>query len=292
MTATKILVGYDGSPDARRAARWALDEAARSGAPVEFFYAYEWPCYMPPAAMAPAQAVWPGADIDQAIEDRVADIAISAATSHPAVPVSTLIERGPAAATLIERSAGAGLVVLGSRGHSAVAGLLGSVTVAVTAGAHCPVVVVRGKPAPREPIVVGVDHSESALHALAFAFEQAAARDVALHVIRAWMPPAFDPNRSRGPMDVVMADERQALSELVGRWREKFPAVHATEKVLFAHPAHALAEASMDAQLVVVGTRGRGAFRGTLLGSVSQHLLHHAESSVAVIRESGGSVPY
>jgi nucleotide-binding universal stress UspA family protein len=288
MTAKKILVGYDGTPDARRAARWALDEAARSGAEVEFFYVYEWPSYLPPAAMTPARAVWPGSDVDRAIEDSVADIARSAAVSHPAVPVGTLVERAPAAAALIERSEDAGLVVLGSRGHSAVAGLLGSVTVAVTAGAHCPVVVVRGKPAPREPIVVGVDHSEGALHALSFAFEQAAAHDVPLQVIRAWMPPAFDHYGSAGSMDVVMADERQDLSDLVDRWREKFPAVHAMGKVLFAHPAYALTEASMDAQLVVVGTRGRGAFRGTLLGSVSQHLLHHAESSVAVIRESGG----
>ena len=127
MTPRKILVGYDGSSDARRAARWALDEAARTGAPVEFCYAYNWPAYVPAAAMMPAPAVWPGGDTDQAITDMVEGVALSAAETHPTVTVSTVITRTPAVPTLTERSAGAGLIVLGSRGHSAVSDLLGGI---------------------------------------------------------------------------------------------------------------------------------------------------------------------
>jgi len=288
MTPRKILVGYDGSSDARRAGRWALDEAARTQAPVEFCYAYNWPAYVPAGAMMPASAVWPDGDTDQAITDMVEGVALSAAETHPTVTVSTVITRTPAVPTLTERSAGAGLIVLGSRGHSAVAGLLGgSVTIDVSSRAHCPVVVVRGKTADNDPVVVGVDDSPYAETALAFAARQAAGRGVALRVIRAWLPPATGWNGSRAVIETVSATERHSLDTLLRHWRQEFPALAVTIEVSLDDAGRVLTEAGFDAQLVVVGSRGRGPFRGALLGSVSQHLLHHCACSVAIVRGPG-----
>jgi nucleotide-binding universal stress UspA family protein len=201
------------------------------------------------------------------------------------VEVRTFTENAPAAATLRDRSTGAGMVVLGSRGHNAIAGI-GSVSVAVSAHAHCPVVVVRDTTPLTGPVVVGVDDSDHAQLALAFAFHQAAARGTAVHIVRAWKPPP--PPLERGPRiaDRVAAAEQAALDEVTERWQRTFPDITVTGSLVAGHPAQALTEAGRQAQLLVVGSRGRGALRGALLGSVSQHLLRHASCPVAVVRET------
>ena len=288
MTAKRIIVGYDRSADSRAAARWALDEAARTGALVEFFYAYEWPEWAPAASTIPAPAVWPDGETDRAIKGSLHEAVTAAKQTHPGVRTEISIVQASTALTLIERSADASLVVVGSRGHSAVAGLLGSVSVAVSAHAHCPVIVVRGDAAPTRPIVVGVDDSPAAELALDFAVEQAVARRVPLRVIRTWRPVAGIWEDSPLVTRTVTAEERQPLDEAVAGWREKYPELDISAEAVVDHPANALALASTTAQLLVVGTRGRGAVRGMLLGSVSQHLLHHSACTVAVVRELPG----
>jgi len=289
MTAKRIIVGYDRSADARAAARWALDEAARTGALVEFFYAYEWPQWAPAASTIPAPAVWPDGETDRAIKGGLQEAVTAAKRTHPGVRTKISIVQASTALTLIERSADASLIVVGSRGHSAVAGLLGSVSVAVSGHAHCPVIVVRGDAAPSNPVVAGVDDSPSAHVALDFAVEQAVARGVPLRVIRAWRPVTGIWETSSLVRRIVAAEERGPLDELVTGWRDKYPQLDIGAEAVVDHPANALTLASATAQLVVVGSRGRGAVRGMVLGSVSQHLLHHSACTVAVVRELPGA---
>jgi nucleotide-binding universal stress UspA family protein len=274
MTPRRFIVGYDRSPEARAAAEWALDAAARTGATLEFLFAYEWPAAPP---------VWPDGETDRGIRGALEEAVAMARQTDPPVPAELTIVHNGAAPTLVERSADAGLIVLGSRGHSAVTGLLGSVSVAVSAHARCPVVVVRGTPGPAAPVVVGVDDSASAQTALRFAVEEAVARHVPLRVIRAWTPVtglwAETPIVTRA----VTTAERQSFDEVVAGWRAKHPELDIRAEAVVRHPADALTEASATAQLLVVGSRGRGAVRGMLLGSVSQHLLRHAGCPVAVV---------
>ena len=289
MTAKRIIVGYDRSADARAGARWALDEASRTGAMVEFFYAYEWPEWAPAASTVPAPAVWPDGETDRAIKGSLHEAVAAARQSHPGVHTSISIVHASTALTLIDRSTHASLIVLGSRGHSAVAGLLGSVSVAVSAHAHCPVIVVRGDAAPTQPVVVGVDDSPAAHLALDFAVEQAVTRNVPLRVIRTWRPVTGIWVDSPMVTRTVTAEERRPLDDLVAGWRAKYPELEITAEAVVDHPANALALASTTAQLLVLGSRGRGAFRGMLLGSVSQHLLHHSAWTVAVVRQLPGA---
>jgi nucleotide-binding universal stress UspA family protein len=282
MNTRSIIVGYDRSADAKAAARWALDEAARTGAPVEFLYAYEWPVWMPAASMVPATSVWPDEETDRAIKDTLHEAVADAKETHPSVPVHLSIVHNSAALTLIDRSKDARLIVLGCRGHSAVTNLMGSVSVAVTAHAQCPVVVVRGTPATDAPVVVGVDDSPSAQLALGYAVEEAVARDVRLRVIHAWPPVTGIWEESPMVTRVVTEQERRPFDELVADWQEKHPELDISAEAVVEHPAAALVEASKGAQLLVVGTRSRGAVRGMVLGSVSQHLLRHAACTVVV----------
>jgi nucleotide-binding universal stress UspA family protein len=274
MNAKKIIVGYDRSPLAKAAAAWALDEAARTGALVEFFYAYEWPTWAPAASMVPATSVWPDGETDRAIRGALHQAVKAARHSHPAVRTEISIVTAPAALTLVDRSREASLIVLGSQGHSGVASLLGSISVAVSARAHCPVIVVRGDSLATAPIVVGVDESDCAEKALAFAVEEAAERGVPLRVVRARA--AALGNRE---------EQTRRLDDMVSVWREKYPEMTIHAEAVDDHPAAALASASKSGQLLVVGSRGRGALRGMLLGSVSQHLLHHSACTVAVVHD-------
>lgn len=288
MTTNNIIVGYDRSPDAHRAALWALDEAARIDASVEFLYAYKWPVWAPAASMVPAPAVWPDGDTDRAIKEGLDQAVADAKQTHPTVRTTVSIVDNAAALTLIDRSAQASLIVVGSRGHSAVAGLLGSVSVAVSAHARCPVIVVRGETRPAAPVVVGVDDSPSAQSALAFAVEQAAQRHVPLTVIRAWAPVSGLWEETAMVKNTVTPDERRPLDEAVAGWQAKYQQVEITAEAVVEHPAAALERASRTAQLLVVGTRGRGAAIGTLLGSVSQHLLHTADCTIAIAHGTRG----
>jgi nucleotide-binding universal stress UspA family protein len=287
MTTRPILVGYDGSHGGRDAARWALGEATRSGRPVHLLYAFQWMATVAPI-MAPP--VWPEAQARTDVEAVLRSAADDARESYPDVVVTTEVMDGPPTVGLRERSAQASLLVLGSRGHGGFAELLvGSTAIAVAAHAHCPVVVVRGVPAgpetSPESVVVGVDGSEGATLALEFAIDQAVQRQVPLRVVRVWTPPppAF------WPVDfdetAVSDAEHASVDDLLTEWRQKHPELRASIEIVVGDPARALIDASRDAQLVVVGSRGRGGFRGLLLGSVSQHLIHHSRCPVVVVRE-------
>ncbi|GAA4607500.1 nucleotide-binding universal stress UspA family protein [Actinoplanes octamycinicus] len=283
MSHQKIIVGYDGSAPARTAAAWALDHAARTASPVEFLYAFEEPLWMPAASMVPAPAVRPPADLEQSIAAMLDQVVSAARRTHPGVDSRATTVRAYAGLTLIDRSADAGLIVIGCRGHSAVAELLGSVSAAVSAHARCPVVVVRGDAASGAPVVAGIDGSETSAEVLTFAAEQAAARAVPLRVIGAFAPVTAIGETGPAIARSVNAEERKPFDDLVGELRSAQPGIDITADAVIRHPAAALTEASATAQLLVVGSRGRGVVRGLLLGSVSQHLLRHSACTVAVI---------
>ena len=175
-------------------------------------------------------------------------------------------------------------------GHRGLGGfaelLLGSVGTALTGHASCPVVVVRGAdPRSDGPVVVGVDGSPQSDVALAFAVEAAVARRVALRPVHAWMDNVV-PYIVSKPVDWegVAAQEKELLTEHLAGWREKYPDLVVEPVLTHDRPVHALLHNAGDAQLVVVGSRGRGGVAGMTLGSVSQALLHHAGCAVAVVR--------
>ena len=171
------------------------------------------------------------------------------------------------------------MIVVGSRGLGGFSGLLlGSVGVQLAAHAGCPVVVVRrdgradGPEAGR--VVVGVDGSHDADRAMRFAFEQASFRGVGLTAVHTYIWPD-----STGPGDMLPLvydeddlrdDERRLLAESVAGWTDKFPDVDVRRSVVRGTAAGVLTHLSHGAELLVVGSRGRGGFTGLLLGSVSQ----------------------
>ncbi|MFC0003899.1 universal stress protein [Micromonospora siamensis] len=283
MSSDEILVGYDGSADATVALEWALAEAGRSGRPVRLAYVFEWLTVAGWVGPGIAPGVWPDDTARREVEELVRRAAADAAARHPGLTVHGEVFDGPPALVLQERSAEADLLVLGSRGHGGFGGLLvGSTAVSVTAHAHCPVVVVReSHPEPNGPVVVGFDGSESAHLALGFAVERAAQRACPLRVLRVSQAGRLSADEAAA----TLADDRTATEEAVAQWRETFPELAVSVDVTAGSPAAELVEASRAAQLVVVGSRGRGGLRGMLLGSVSQQLIQHAYCPVAVARE-------
>jgi nucleotide-binding universal stress UspA family protein len=264
----KIIVGYDGEARSRTALGWALDEADRAGASVELLYADEWPVLAPAASMMPSPALRPESYVEEVIGATMNRAVAEAHRTHPLVDVVATTVRAHAPAALIERSRNADLMVLGVRADGVVASLFGSVVSAVAAHAYCPVVVVRGDPFADAPVVAGVNDAPAAAGVLTFAAEQATARKVALRIIHAWPSAA--------------GIERQPFDAMVAVVRESFPDLRIEAEAVVDDPAAALTAASASAQLLVVGTRGHGAFRA-LLGSVSQRMLRRGACPVAVI---------
>ncbi|MGW6505759.1 universal stress protein, partial [Nonomuraea angiospora] len=150
----------------------------------------------------------------------------------------------------------------------------------------CPVVVVRGARRPVfQEVVVGVDDSPQCEPALAYAFEQAKLRGSTLRVVHAWQLPvhAFAPEIAYD-MDEIRTAQHQLVRDRVKIFSDDHPEVKVVEDVQSAHPVEALTDASERADLLVVGSHGRGAVGSMLLGSVSRGVLHHAHCPVAVVR--------
>ena len=272
MTSQPVVAGVDGSADSRVAVAVAAQEAARRGVPLRVVHGFIWP-YMNvplgPSEFGPAEG-----GLRHQADQLVADAVAQARLAEPDLPVSGHVIVGSAAQALIAASADASLVVVGDRGLGAFAGLLvGSVAVHLAAHAAGPVLVVRGRTDPVGPVVLAADGSPANDPAVGFAFEEAALRDsdlVAVHV-------AGDPAPDDAP------SPQGVLAEALASWRAKFPEVAVRERVVHAGVRRTLIEATGEAQLIVVGSRGRGGFAGLLLGSASQAVLHHAACPVAIV---------
>lgn len=285
-----VVVGVDGSESAWQATRWAAREAALRKLPLHVVYALGWPSE-PYSAWNPGY----GSDSLRRAEEHgrslVAEAARIATEVAPGVEVEQRVVTGFPIPRLTELSRDAGLLVLGSRGRGGVAGLLtGSVTVALAAHSACPLVVVReGTDRTDGPVVVGVDGSPLSEAAVAFAFDAAALRGAPLLAVHAWNDVYLAPEVAIAfDWDAVAEEERALLSERLAGWGAKYPDVPVQRLVVADFPARTLVEQSAKAQLVVVGSHGRGGLTGLVLGSVSQALLHRAECPVAVVRTERG----
>jgi nucleotide-binding universal stress UspA family protein len=288
-----VVAGVDGSISSTRAMRWAASQAALWDCPLRLVHANVWPWIQQPVVARTPSYYREG--MTQAAQEWLRQAADVATETAPDITVSTDLITGTPAHVLIEESRRARLIVIGSRGLGGFAGLLaGSTAVALGAHASCPVAVIRGpaedrEPARSGPIVVGVDGSPVSEAAIAFAYEAAALRGARLVAVHAWSDvtvPDFMPMASAGGWPTIEVDERQLLAERLAGWSEKYPEVEVQRVVTKARPAHCLLQAAEGAQLLVVGSRGRGGLRGLLLGSTSHALLHHAPCPVAVIRTS------
>ena len=284
-----IVVGVDGSEQGEGALRWAAEEAARRGVPLNIATAYTIPVF----AASSMDAGYATLD-DEAIREGAEEVAREARESVdlPGLEVRTLVESGDAAGVLLDFSAQADLVVVGSRGRGGFVGrLLGSVSSALPAHAKCPTVVVplppagEEVPARRDVVAVGVDGSERARRAVLVAAEQAQRLGVPLRVVcsvppisgsLAWMPATTD-------QDEVLADVRHHLDNGLLWLSSHFPGLRLESEVIEGAPAETLIRESATSLLLVTGSRGRGGFTGMLLGSTSQGVLHHAKGPVMVV---------
>lgn len=270
-----VVVGVDGSPSALRAVRWAAGEAVRRDTPLCLVNV----CYLAPIRHPRQVTPPPSYQAAVCAQSRfwLNEAARIARKAVPGITLTTDLRDGVTAHVLVGESKAAQLIVLGSRGMGGFTGLLlGSVAVAVSAHAHCPVVVIRPSTTdsvPNGPVVVGVDGSSLSDTAVEFAFEAAVTRGVPLVAVHG--------AGSDTSKEVEMLDA-------IAGWVDKYPDVPVRMVVERERPAHALLRRCAGAQLVVVGSRWRGPLAALGLGSVSQSLLHHAECPVAVVRTESG----
>jgi len=280
-----IVVGVDTSGRTDAWLEWAVREARARRAPLRLVCGYD---FVVPFANLSVYLDLRKLDVDHA--KRIAERALNeaelkAAELDPGVEVSVEAIDGEAVPTLLAESLQAQTVVLGSRRLGAAGSIvLGSVSTAVAARAACPAVVVRGAVAAdqAQPVVVGVDGTRGSETVLEYAFGYASAHGAPLHAVLCWQPNLLAPLVTM-PAGEANDGVKAWLSEALAGWREKFPDVAVTSAVVENHPTAGLTEAAAAAQLLVVGSVGRHALAGTLLGSVSQGVLHHAECPVAVV---------
>ncbi|MFC0506213.1 universal stress protein [Micromonospora costi] len=282
-----VVVGVDGSPASLAAADEAAREAVLRDRPLHLVHGYLHPLgYGVPinpydlGVPAPTEAA--RTMLDHTAGDLV--------DRWPGLRVEVRQVRGGPGATLVEESHRAELVVVGSRGLGGFAGLLlGSVSTQVAAHARCPVLVVRPADQPVRtdgPVVVGVDGSEAAELAVGYGADEAVRRRGELVLVH-----VAPEEIGRGEASVIVPpgdDPDALLGTAVAAARGSRPGLTVTGRAIrAASPAPALIEASGEAALVVVGTRGRGGFTGMLLGSVSQALVQHARCPVLVAHPYG-----
>ena len=274
----RIVVAYDGSPDSQTALTWAVRSALMTDQPVVAVVATATDDLVPQGAL-----LW-GEPLEEvrASAERILGEAMLADTAVELRP-------GPAVQVLLDASENAAMLVAGSRGHGQVAGAIaGSVSQHLARHAACPVVVVRPPAHPGvSRIVVGADGSGGSDAALEFACQRAELTGEEVTVVHGWRDGGATGTTRREVPAVFMdriAEEERLLAEAVAGVHVAHPDVHLETVAVPVVAWRALADASGAASLLVVGSRGRGAFAGMLLGSVSQQVLHHAQCPVAVVR--------
>ncbi|MBN3508717.1 universal stress protein [Mycolicibacterium septicum] len=289
-----IVVGVDGSASAQVAVWWAAREAAMRHVPLTIVHVL---AALPVAASALG---WPAGRVPEEIleiqeaegHDFIADATVAARDSigNQHIDITGEMFVGAPVAELAEVSRDAQMVVVASRGRSAKhRRLLGSVSAGLLHHAHCPVAVVPDEEESPEigrlPVLVGIDGSAASELATAVAFDEASWRGVDLVALHVWS----DADMSSLPSFETSAQLQvagEALAERLAGWQEKYPDVTVHRIVRYDRPVQQLLDESVRAQLVVVGSHGRGGFAGMLLGSVSAAITQEAPVPVIVARQN------
>ncbi|WP_237209011.1 universal stress protein [Rothia nasimurium] len=292
--AGEIIVGIDGSEQSYGALQWAVHEAAVRKVPVRMVTAYSLPVFTGTGFDAGYSMV-----DEEALTDGVAQILDEAYSrvGDSGVELRATVETGDATAVLLELSKKAELMVVGSRSHGGFLGrLLGTVSTSLPAHSHCPTVAVphsfaekiEADPAILDrslPIVVGSDGSDEARLAMMQAADEANRRGVKLTLVNALAPYTGTLNWVPAAVDFeALYREIADLQRKAAEWiRGYFPQLEIEFKLIDGSPVQVLLEAGKTADLVVVGTRGRGGIAGMILGSTSQGILHNTQVPVMIV---------
>ena len=287
-----ILVGVDGSSASTVAVEWAARDAVIRNVPLTLVNVLDPPMATTvrgfPMPMPPEYMQWQQDEGRKVLNDTVKTVEDRTRQIGP-LDVSSELMIGPPVPTLVELSKDAAMVVVGSHGRGALARrLFGSVSTGLVHHAHCPVAVIPDQdplmPHPSQaPILVGIDGSRASESAIAIAFDEASWRGVELIALHAWSDTAMYEFRVPD-WSQVRSDAEELLAERLAGWEERHPDVNVCRVVECDQPARQLLEQSKSAQLVVVGSHGRGGFTGMLLGSVSTAVVHAARTPVIVAR--------
>ncbi|WP_082939765.1 universal stress protein [Mycobacterium sp. 852014-50255_SCH5639931] len=287
-----VVVAVDGSKASNAAAIWAAHEAAMRKIPLTVVHAVTTPT-----------ATWPPVPYPESLAVRLEDEGKKAVMhaiklAEEALPADRkaaihreLVYSSPALA-LINMSGEAELIVVGTAGRGLLArGVLGSVSATVVRHAHCPVAVIHGDDLPdmdNAPVVVGVDGSPASELAIEIAFDEASRRGVGLTALHAWSDITIS-ELPEADWSSLEAEAHRSLAENLAGWQERYPDVTVQRLVVRDAPARQLAEKSETAQLLVVGSHGRGGLTGVLLGSVSNAVLHSVRTPVIVARPAASA---
>ncbi|MEJ7794347.1 MAG: universal stress protein [Nocardioides sp.] len=282
-----IVVGVDGSESGTRALDWATAQALLEHRPLTLAHG------LGPAGMAGAGQV--GLN-QQVLLDALAvggTAILEAARKHvaakaPELEIHDFLHVSDPREVLLELSRDASMVVLGSRGRGGIRSLLlGSVGVAVSKHAHCPVVVLRPAQtgAVRNGVLVGADGTERSREVLEFAYRIAAARDLPLTVLHSnWNTPAVVEGIPQGQAAEAQLDEqRLLLAESVAGMAEKFPEVRAQTELAHGPADDCLVRAAQRMDLVVIGAHYGGPISRLTRGSVAASVVEHSRCTVAVV---------
>ncbi|TQM63683.1 universal stress protein [Humibacillus xanthopallidus] len=288
-----VVVGIDGSEADGPVTDWAADEAHRLGAPLRLVHAIDPGGQMTSYDMLASGAPSLAERLSQGAHQLLDASSARAHARHPSLDIAGIAPTGRAAAALVGLSDGALRMVVGAPARRHLERiLLGSVALPVVAHAHCPVVVVPTGTTVATPqrLVVGVDGSHGSGRAIDFALRTAESCGAAVACVLVW-------NIEVEEGVVVTEPESEHWSAVERRYLEVGHEV--VDPVVASHPdvevsitvrhgstaeelIHAVAD--LDADLLVVGSRGRGGFRGLLLGSVSRRVIEQARGVVAVVR--------
>lgn len=293
-----VVVAVDGSSASENAVRWAANTAMKRDVPLRLAASYTMPQFLYAEGMVPPQELF-----DELQAETMEKIEAAREIAHevaPDIKIGYTIAEGSPIDMLLEMSNDVTMIVMGSRGLGGLSGMvMGSVSAAVVSHAHCPVVVVREDNPVNEqnkygPIVVGVDGSEVSQRATEFAFAEAQARGAKVVAVHTWMDMQVQSSlaglaAAQQEWTTIEQEQTALLRENLEPMLSEYPEVEVEMVIARDRPVRALVDHAVDAQLLVVGSHGRGGFRGMLLGSTSRALLQSAPCPMVVVRPHADS---
>ena len=288
-----VVVAVDGSAASHNAVRWAANTANKRGIPLRLASSYTMPQFLYAEGMVPPQELFD--DLQSETMEKIDEARAIAHEVAPELKIGHTIAEGSPIDMLLDMSRDVTMIVMGSRGLGGLSGMVkGSVSAAVVSHASCPVVVVREDNTVDEstkygPVVVGVDGSDVSQKATEIAFAEAYARGAELVAVHTWMDMQVQASlaglsAAQQQWEEVEREQIDMLTERLQPLTDAYPEVQVRKVITRDRPVRALVENSEGAQLLVVGSHGRGGFKGMLLGSTSRALLQSAPCPMMVVR--------